>query len=304
MIKAMIEADFVALPSGEPLAADGLRSVTARDQTTVVLLAGPVASGKTTIIVSLYELFNQGPVGGLLFGGSATLAGFERVCHAGREVSGSSVPDTIRTNPASGAAFLHLRVADVSTGMPRPSSLLISDVTGEAFEDARDAAEPTVIHRPLWRRANVICLVLDGHRLSNIAKRQVVRTEARSLLRAARDSKLMVGNCRLSVVTTKWDLVTTVDTENFIVETESQLKDQYAGDFASVTLHRIAARPVSNRVPYAYGVPALLTEWTSRPTPKAVIAKPPMAPAGGIGEFANAFWKQESGPLAEVFDAV
>src|ERR1019366_2903409 len=104
----------------------------------------------TTIVVGLYELFNEGPVGGLLFGGSATLAGFERICHPGRAVSGLQSADTLRTNPHIDAAFLHLRVADTAGTVSKTASVLISDVTGEAFDEARDNAEPRAFPKPLW----------------------------------------------------------------------------------------------------------------------------------------------------------
>ena len=80
---------------------------------------------------------------------SETLVGFERICHLGRPESGLAAPDTLRTNPSNGAAFLHLRVANTTTGSPKAASVLISDVTGEAFEEARNVSEPTILGRRL-----------------------------------------------------------------------------------------------------------------------------------------------------------
>src|SRR6266849_823521 len=291
MAPELTTTGFVAIPSGEALAADALRTVTARDETTVILLAGPIGCGKTTILISLYELFNEGPVGGLLFGGSATLAGFERICHPGRVTSGLSAPDTVRTSRSSGAAFLHIRVTDTSGGPPRTSSVLVSDVTGEAFVEARDVSEPTIITRPLWRRAGLICVVLDGEGMSLTTKRHAVRAGARSLLRSAHESNLIPHNCRLALITTKWDLVKPGDAEDFVTETESLLVKQYASSFESVSCHRIAARPTSNRVPYAYGVPRLLTEWVSRDRSKPAIAMPDTVKDSGLNDFSRAFWQ-------------
>lgn len=298
-----IQPPLTFLPSAEAMTADTLSSVTARDETRIVLLAGPVASGKTTIVVSLYESFNEGPVGGLLFAGSRTLAGFERVCHPGRIASGLGAPETLRTNPSSPTAFLHLRVADVSGDGAHTTSLLVSDVTGEAFDEARDVSEPTIIPRALWRRADVICVVLDGEKMSATTKRQTVRNGARSLLRAARESKLLPTKCRLVIVTTKWDQVTSPNTETFVAETESLLIDQFSSDFEAVTCHRIAARPRSTSVPYAFGVPGLLTEWVSRPPAKPVVAKPEAVQHSGLNEFARLFWNQHE-PTLGGLDAI
>ncbi len=295
---------LVPLPSAEALVAVDIGAVTGRDETTVVLLAGPVASGKTTILVSLFELFNQGPVGGLLFAGSETLVGFERICHPGRVISNRDTPDTIRTNPSSPTAFLHIRVADTTTAPPRVASLLISDVTGEAFDEARDVAEPTIIPRQLWLRADIVCVVLDAGKMSVATKRQLVRTEARGLLRSATESKLLSPSCRLVVVTTKCDLIKSTQTDDFIGETESLLSNQFGACFASVKCHRIAARPTSSKVPYAYGVPALLTDWVAKRPCKTALAVPSHLEKSAFNAFARSFWDRHRTRLLEVFDVV
>ncbi len=294
---------FEPLESGEALVASEIRRVAALDDTTMVLLAGPIKSGKTTVVVSLYELFNQGPVGGLLFGGSETLVAFERIGHTGRLVSGRLAPDTVRTNPSNPTAFLHLRVAGTSEGQPKASNLLLSDVTGEAFEEARDVSEPTIIPRRLWRRADVLCVLLDGERLSSATTRQVVRTGARSLLRAAREAKLVSPHCRLMLVTTKWDLVESNETVDFVTETESGLLSQFRSDFESVSAHRIAARPSSTRVPYAYGIPNLLVDWLARRQLKVPVVAPSPT-TSGMSSFSQVFWKERRDLIAGVLNVV
>lgn len=290
------QSEFVALPQGEALGTSEVRQVTARDDTTVVLMAGAIASGKTTILVSLYELFNAGSVGGLIFGGSATLAGFERICHPGRAASGRSIPETVRTTRARGASFLHLRVVD-ETPVARTTSLLISDVTGEAFTEARDVAEPTIVSESIWRRADVVCVVLDGQQMSIATRRQVVRSDARTLLRAARESKRISSNCRLMLVTTKWDTVVSEDTEAFVTETEALLTKLFGCDFGAVTVHRIAARPTLGSAVYAHGVPGLLTDWLSRGPSKSIIAVPEAVAGSPLNAFAQSFWNQQSDTL-------
>jgi hypothetical protein len=296
-------------PGGElrpddAIPAEGVSRIMRRDETSEVLLAGPVGSGKTTILVALYELFNQGPVAGLLFAGSATLAGFERICHAGRAGSQRVVPDTIRTNPSSGAAFLHLRVADPTTAPAKTASLLVSDVTGEAFQDARDFAEPTMLPRSLWRRADVLCVLLDGGKFANDAKKHLVRTDARGLLRAARESRLLSPLCRLALVTTKWDLIVDDTTRSFVSECEDALVVQFGSDFQSVSRHRIAARPGTERAQFAYGVPGLLTDWISREPATSCIAIPNGGSLPGLSAFAKHFWEVSPNPGSGVLHAV
>lgn len=258
---------------------------------------------KTTILVALYELFNQGPVGGFLFGGSSTMVGFERICHPGRTASGANDPDTVRTNPSSGATFLHLRVTDTNTSELKPASILVSDVTGEAFDEARDVAEPVIVPRSLWRRADVLCVVLDAGKMTVPTKRHLARTGARSLLRAAREGQLTTDTCRLAIVTTKWDLVRSADSEAFAIETERQLVDQFGPCFASVSTHRVAARPMAASIPFAFGLPALMTEWLSRGLTKPMVVTA-SEQVSRLNSFGHWFWEREAKVLAGVFDVI
>ena len=300
---AGVGAKMMPLSQGTALGVASLRDVTARDDTTIVLLAGPVASGKTTILISLYELFNQGPVGGLLFAGSSTLAGFEQICHLGRQVSGNQSPETGRTSRTSGPTFLHLRVGDVRPSAPSVASLLISDVTGEAFDEARGTSEPTIIPRSVWRRANVLCVLLDGEELSFATKRQAARTNARTLLRAAHESKLLAPQCRIVSVVTKLDLLRSREAIEFVDGTEVLLEQQFGPLFASFATHRIAARPSSTDYPYAYGVAGLLTEILKRPQSRAPLFVPPESTTG-LGSFTTTFWQRERATVAKVFNDI
>lgn len=44
----------------------------------MIVLVGPVASGKTTMETSLYQLFQNSPVNDFCFAGSYSLQGFEQ----------------------------------------------------------------------------------------------------------------------------------------------------------------------------------------------------------------------------------
>ena len=298
------EEKYYSISSGDALPPERLRDVAAKDETTVVLVAGPVESGKTTILVSLYELFNEGPVGGLIFGGSETLVGFEEICHPGRVTSGQLTPTTVRTSRAKGAAFLHIRVANTTSGTLKPASLLVSDVTGEAFTEARDNSEPTIITPDIWRRADTLCIVLDGQQVNNPSRRNVVRSQARSLLRVAKESNFLSKKCRLSILTTKWDQVTTKETEDFVDETEKILVTLFGSNFESCSFHHIAARPTSPTFSYAFGVPELLVEWMKRDSKGIPIAVPKNRDSSGLNRFSEIFWQEHGEQLSGAIDVV
>src|SRR6266478_9212034 len=76
--------DLINLPTGKEL--DNLEAANLQVARPVrlVVVAGPIESGKTTLIASLYELFQWSRVSDYLFAGSNTLAGFEQKCYLSR----------------------------------------------------------------------------------------------------------------------------------------------------------------------------------------------------------------------------
>jgi hypothetical protein len=291
-----------ALSKGEAVSGDELAKVMRREEATVVLLAGPVKCGKTTVLVALYELFNEGPVGGLMFAGSETLAGFERICHLGRAASGERPATTGRTNPSDIAGFLHLRVADRST--ERITSVLASDVTGEAFTEARDVSDPLKLPSAYWKRANVLCVLLDGEKIASSTKRHAVRAGARTTLSGILGANLLRPDCRLSVITTKWDLCHTSDSQRYVADTEAELESKFAARFQSFSTFHIAARPRAASVPFAYGVPSLLTHWIARDEPRLPLARPHHRDGSALSDHVAAVWQTRGAVIAETFDVI
>ncbi len=91
------EPALVDLSTGLELDPISGMEITRAALTRVIVLAGSEASGKTTLLVSLYERFQEGAFTEYLFAGSRTLLGLEMRCHRARIQSGASKPDTERT---------------------------------------------------------------------------------------------------------------------------------------------------------------------------------------------------------------
>lgn len=165
----------VALPSGETLDLEGVFSITRNTLCRIVVVAGSEDAGKTTLIASLYERFQRGPVGGYSFGGSHTTLGFERRCHLARAACRGLSPDTTRTPLGAGQRFLHLAIAHSDRPTQR-RDLIISDVSGEFFRQARDSREEA---RKLAfvGRADHFVLLLDGAKLLSAETRAASRME-------------------------------------------------------------------------------------------------------------------------------
>ncbi len=63
--------------SGAALSMDDIYKIAAKENTKMIVLIGPVASGKTTIETSLYQMFQNSPVNEFYFAGSNSIHGFE-----------------------------------------------------------------------------------------------------------------------------------------------------------------------------------------------------------------------------------
>lgn len=260
----LTSSTFVTLPSGDALTENEAGGVTRAEPTQVVILAGPVDSGKTTILVSIFESFLDAPIGNLSFAGSRTLVGFERRCHEARIASGRESPATVHTLPRAGVVFLHLKIATtVGESMVR-RNLLLSDISGELFKQIRDSTR-AVMELEVLRRADHLCLVVDGAKLANADQRHVARNDVRSILRSIFEAKVLSPLCIVEVVFTKWDLVTMApdaeEIRNYATETREILKRLAAADGRDLKFHEVAARPETKLLPFAHGVPTLLRAW-------------------------------------------
>ena len=103
----LISADALTPPQASGV----LRATQAR----VVAVLGPLNSGKTSLIASLYGLFLGGPVNGIAFARSRTLHAFERASHDARSASRRAEPTMTRT-PRGGVRFFHLELRGTHGG--------------------------------------------------------------------------------------------------------------------------------------------------------------------------------------------
>jgi hypothetical protein len=258
---------FVDLPSGEALDEFQASEVTRQGITRVVVLAGPSGSGKTTILTSLFEAFLEAPFGNFLFAGSRTLVGFERRCHDARVASGRETPHTAHTSVDS-VDFLHLRLTSPSGNLLGPQNLLLSDISGERFRALRDSAD-AVRNMSMLKRADDLCLVLDGEKLADPNRRHSARNDARTLLRSLVEGHALSPRCNIEIVFSKWDLLVAHPSHetlmSFIADTKTALQETLR-DVATPQFVEIAARPMNVHVPFAFGLPTLLRHWLREPS--------------------------------------
>lgn len=252
---------------GEALSGREAAAIAAERRATVIVLAGGTGSGKTTLLASFYERFGRGPLGGHSFDGSRTLHGFELRCHRSVYGSGPGSGDQGHTS-TSALPWLHLRlVRDDREG--EVFELLLGDYSGEHFETLASGADKPADF-PELRRADHLCLVLDGGAMAKPSLRSAEQREAVELLRALlSDPDGLADPTVLSIVVTKWDLVHAAGEEarNAVQEAfaslQKELDERASG--AAVGYLETAARSTIAELPLGHGVDDLLARWTDRP---------------------------------------
>ena len=240
--------------------------------TRVIAIIGPLESGKTSLIASLYDLFQAGPVAGIEFSRSRTLHAFERACHDARSASRRGKPHMYRTNRGE-VLFFHLEIGGGAAG--DGLSLLMGDRSGEEYQEAAADASISLGFLEVVRADSVTVLV-DGERLQDTGARHNLRNEIILMLQALHDGDALRTGSRIAIVLTKLDAVlcsrhaerSARDFDQLVVHTRMLFGDV----FSAIEPFKIAASPKTDASMRGRGVPDLLLFWLrpiAVPTPCA-----------------------------------
>jgi len=254
------QAKDIELPSGQELGTENASVITAARPTHLIVIAGPVGCGKTTLVTSIYESFQWGPFANFQFVESDTLPGFEQRCYLSRLVSGQSESDTPRTRLGD-PAFLHLRVCEVSND---PKDLLLTDLSGESFELARDNTDECR-RLEFLKRADHLAILLDCQKLIDPKLRWAVTQDGLTLLQSLLDSEMLPKYAEVDILFSKWDFVSQVSDKkkfNTLCESiEKQFSERFLNRLGRLRFGRIAARPRDGQMSFAFGLDKLLHFW-------------------------------------------
>lgn len=245
------DSQFVPIPSGLELDGEGASAILRRGWARVIILAGGVRSGKTTLIASLYQQFQNGPFANQNFAGSETLHAWERYCHPGRSASMASQADTDRTRVEPHFTFVHLRLRPVDS-LGGPTDYLFSNVSGELFDAMRDNPRECSRAESL-SRADRFLLLLDGDKLAALDTRASVVADARTLIRRLLDTRALSTRVPIDLLASKWDRIVAANMEGQVGELLDQLVNairSHVNPPPAIDWYRLAARPAaSNQAP-------------------------------------------------------
>ena len=256
--------DTYQINSGEALSRDKFYTIAAKESTKMLLLLGPVASGKTTIETSLYQLFQEKPVENYYFAGSRSLQGFEQRAYYTRIKSKGSLPDTPRTKVDEEPTFLHLRLWNRDNDAT--TNLIFWDISGEAFSENIGKVDSVKKEFSFAERADFVIGIIDGEKLCNKKTKNSVVSEIIQLLRTFLDSGVLGEGCVLQIVFRKYDLL--IKEENY-AEIIERAKDQINGYLeelsANIEYYCVAAMPSSAKdIQVGYGLSELLQRWCKK----------------------------------------
>lgn len=257
----------IVLPSADSLSLAEASSVLRHGDARVIAIIGPRDSGKTSLIASLYDLFQEGPVSEMQYAGSRTLHAFELACHNARASSRRTEPDTFRT-PHGGVRFFHLDLAGGPAG--KGISIVLGDRAGEEYQEVADDVS-VAANLAEVSRAETLTLLIDGQRLVDATARHNLRSDIIMLLRGLVDGGAVQSGQRLALVLTKIDVLRELDkpqkAEDDYESFKKRIEELFAHEFSTIQSFEVAAAPKTDLVPRGTGIPELLESWLAPRVP-------------------------------------
>ncbi len=260
---SVVSAELLDLPSGDYLIPSTSAQVASRTPTRLIVLAGGAECGKTTLLASIYELFQWGSFAGYSFAGSSTLLGLEKRCHLARIASQRSSPETEHTQLSPEDTLLHIRVKE-TTVASEPIDLLFTDLAGERFRLARDSTEECR-RLGILKRADHFVVMLDGAKLCDTVDRHAAYSDGRTLLRSCLDAEMLGTQSQVDILISKLDIIEHLDDNGnirtYIDSIKSALRDDFSERVAGMRFIEVAARPEKSTLPFGHNLELCFPDW-------------------------------------------
>ncbi len=266
--KDHLSESVMELPHGDALDMHKTYEITASQKTKLIVIAGSVSSGKTTMITSIYHLLQRGAFAGYIFAGSKTLVGFERRCHSARISSENTTPQTSRTRRGLSNSILHLRLRD-NKCQKRSQDLLITDFSGEDYDAVNANVQLAQSEFGfIIKRADAFTLLVDGDAISLEKSWHSTKQQCIIFLKTLRDAGLLGFSSKVDVLISKYDIVkeraaSDSTISGFIDSLKKEVESEFSKPFGMIRIFEIAARPdkETEEMGLGYGVDKLIQYW-------------------------------------------
>ncbi len=231
----------IPLPIGEALTDEDLYKLSSKKDIDLICILGPVACGKTTFEAMLYSMFLRQINDDILFSGSETIVGFEKILNYVRVNSGKSQVEMARTPKEKRDKFYHLELLYKPLNEKR--DLVFADIAGELFDICKDNKANLDREVPFLDISRSIAIFIDGEKLLDNCLRHSAIFSAKSILRTIRASKQFRNGMNVDIIISKNDKIAEkkddAKTMSIIENIEKQLK-VFMDDF-NIEVFRIQA---------------------------------------------------------------
>jgi signal recognition particle receptor subunit beta len=194
--------DLVVLGGDASLEIGEVDEIAAQLGATIVLIAGPEESGKTSLLVALYDQFLVGEFADFSFSESRTLDAFDSRQFGSRIDSHNDHPDMKRTAERE-MRFLHLRLVDEDE---RLLDLFATDIWGEVFEELAVGTDVSD-NIPIAPRIDRTLILIDGAAVADKTKRQGLERRMMMMIGALLDENGLKRKAPILIALSKSDLV-------------------------------------------------------------------------------------------------
>jgi hypothetical protein len=197
--------------------------------------------------------------------------GFEERCFDSRAASGAEEPATLRTRPAEGLLFYHMKLRNENLETPT-KHVLLADMSGEHYSGALDSgAEMRAL--TIIRRADHFVHLIDGAKLVSRDLSAQTQSNAMMLMRRCFEEEMIESDAKIDILLTKWDIALCLCGEHKAQEILMSQRDAFVRGFGSrvarLRVAAVAARPhYKSPLPPAYGLGDLLRSWVDEPPRK------------------------------------
>lgn len=252
----------VALQSGDEWQLDKLQEITNRYSTRRIFVIGDSESGKTTLLIRLFNSFHQGPFEEFFFAGSTTILGFERRTHKTKIESNEVEEKTDKTNSLQ-FSFLHLALKHRDSLDKSATHLLLSDISGERIKLARDSSSE-MKELDMLRNADFILIFIDGEKIKEKKTRMAAIVRSETFLRQALDDRMISENQNVRIVVSKWDLLNNLDGFDYQTEIVQRFMALFGKRLKHLDFFVTCCRSSQpTRVESFHGLKDLMMDWTS-----------------------------------------
>ena len=206
----------------------------------VISFIGPVSVGKTTLISSMYDVFNRPNKLNVRFGRSLSMYAFERLCHHARVTSNSNIVSTPRTTSADGVTFYNISIVD---SLETRQEIFLADRSGESYSEMLNDTGLVKQFSEI-ERSDLICILVDASSLGNKTDRHKCRRHTINLIKIITSKIKGADPTRIILLLTKYDLVEGTNAEKLCNAEVDNICMKVNQDCATTLNYiRLSARP-------------------------------------------------------------